>query len=324
MRLVPYNPAMKEMWDCAVRASRNGTFLFRRDYMDYHCDRFEDHSLCFFDDHNKWVACLPACCLHNEKVVTSHGGLTYGGFILSPHATCEDVLAMFNLSVSHYRAHGFERFLYKPIPYIYNSYPSEEDLYALFQQGALLISCAVSSTVDLCNPLPLSQLRTRKQRKAQKAQLKVCSYELVPVSEREAALCEFWRILTDVLSVYHQTKPVHTFNEIKRLQALFPENIRLYTTLSGSPDHIVAGCVVYETTHVAHVQYIAANAEGRSLGALDLLFSVLRQSYAQRLRYLDFGISTEDQGRRLNAGLLFQKEGFGGRAVCYDCYQILL
>ena len=28
----------------------------------------------------------------------------------------------------------------------------------------------------------------------------------------------------------------------------------------------------------------------------------------------------EEEGKILNTTLIFQKEGFGGRGVCYDCY----
>jgi hypothetical protein len=32
-------------WDDFVRTSKNGLFLFERGYMDYHAERFSDHSL---------------------------------------------------------------------------------------------------------------------------------------------------------------------------------------------------------------------------------------------------------------------------------------
>ena len=38
------------------------------------------------------------------------------------------------------------------------------------------------------------------------------------------------------------------------------------------------------------------------------------------IAYFDFGKSTERHGEYLNEQLIFQKEGFGGRAVCYDTY----
>ena len=39
-------------------------------------------------------------------------------------------------------------------------------------------------------------------------------------------------------------------------------------------------------------------------------------------RWIDFGISTEERGQRLNEGLASYKEGFGARAVNYDTYAL--
>jgi hypothetical protein len=40
MRVERYTGAARGLWDGFVRDSRNGTFLFFRDYMEYHQDRF--------------------------------------------------------------------------------------------------------------------------------------------------------------------------------------------------------------------------------------------------------------------------------------------
>lgn len=40
-----YNDTDKEAWNAFVDQSRNATFLLNRSYMDYHSDRFTDHSL---------------------------------------------------------------------------------------------------------------------------------------------------------------------------------------------------------------------------------------------------------------------------------------
>ena len=57
------------------------------------------------------------------------------------------------------------------------------------------------------------------------------------------------------------------------------------------------------------------------MGALDLLFDTLIDSCSGSFKYFDFGRSTEHGGRYLNESLIFQKEGFGGRGVCYDTYE---
>ena len=93
--------------------------------------------------------------------------------------------------------------------------------------------------------------------------------------------------------------------------------------MTDSTGNIVAGTVMYVTDNVAHSQYIAASEQGRDYGALDLLFSKLITDVFAAHRYFDFGISTEQGGRFLNEGLMFQKEGFGARAVVYDTYEII-
>ena len=48
---------------------------------------------------------------------------------------------------------------------------------------------------------------------------------------------------------------------------------------------------------------------------------LLNQVYTSKA-YFDFGISTEQQGRYLNAGLIENKESYGARAVAYDWYEV--
>jgi hypothetical protein len=86
---------------------------------------------------------------------------------------------------------------------------------------------------------------------------------------------------------------------------------------------VVAGTVLFITENVVHAQYISSDDVGYKTGALDyLLSSILNSDICQGRQYFDFGVSTEDEGAKLNEGLLFQKEGFGGRGICYDEYLI--
>lgn len=48
LEIVRYTAEFKNKWDELVNCSRNGTFLFLRDYIDYHSDRFNDCSFLFF------------------------------------------------------------------------------------------------------------------------------------------------------------------------------------------------------------------------------------------------------------------------------------
>lgn len=319
MQAIPYNESLKDEWDEIVRSSRNGTFLFERDYMDYHAERFPDASLIFLDDKGKPLGGIPATIGKDGRTVSSHAGLTYGGLLLPPNATTLVVRDMWRAAARHYGNAGCEEMLYKPVPHIYHGMPCEEDLYWLFRAEARLVSRAVSTAVPLPSRLPLSPLRRRKTAKARKAGLAVAECES---GARESGWDAFWELLGHVLLSRHHVRPVHSLSEISRLRDLFPERIRLFLVRSSS-NETLAGCVAYVTDRVAHIQYIAAGEEGRATGALDLLFDLLIGKFATEGKsFLDFGISTENGGLTLNEGLVFQKEGFGGRAICYDTYRL--
>jgi hypothetical protein len=106
------------------------------------------------------------------------------------------------------------------------------------------------------------------------------------------------------------------------LAARFPESIRLHAaSLDGG---LTAGVVVYETETVAHAQYIGATRHAQTSYALTALVDHVISSYAGRKHWFDFGISTTDEGRRLNAGLAANKESYGARGVVYDHYELEL
>lgn len=318
-QLVPYSIEFQAAWNEAARRMRGQSFLFDRSFMDYHKDRFEDISLLVFDNRKRVVALLPAnVCPNGGRKVESHGGLTYGGLLVAPCLGAREVMEIFELCRAFYREAGFEQLIYKPMPHIYATYPAEEDLYALFRDGAVLETRSLSTVIDLRTPYSLSELRGRKVRRAEKAGLKYVESGLEQVEA-------FWQMLDEVLTSRHGTHPVHTVSELRLLMERFPKQIRLFSVLEG--EALVGGCLLFLTTRVVHVQYIAASTRGKEIGALDFLFDrliLLFQADAAERPYFDFGISTEQGGRVLNEGLTFQKEGFGGRAICYDSYKLRL
>ena len=68
-----YHLKHKSIWDSFIDLSKNGTFLFKRDFMEYHSSRFKDFSLIIFRD-SKPIALFPAN-IESENVY-SHQGLT--------------------------------------------------------------------------------------------------------------------------------------------------------------------------------------------------------------------------------------------------------
>lgn len=310
MQLRRYTPADKADWDKFIAASRNGTFLFRRDFMDYHSDRFTDHSLIITDEKG-WVAVLPA---NMTSSYHSHQGLTYGGFILAPRVGAGTVMALFDMVKVYLKREGFAEWHYKQIPYIYHRQPAEDDEYALWRIGAKLEVCNLATAIDLRSDLTpaLEERRRRGQRRAMKL-----GYTVRPLTN-PAELPSFWPIIEDNLRSCHNTAPVHTAQEMQLLMSRFPENIKCWVVETS--DNIPSGIfVVFEDGPVAHSQYPHATAEGKQNGVMDLLILHVIDHYRQlqSIRYFDFGISNEQGGRFLNEGLQAQKEGFGARGVTY-------
>ena len=201
--------------------------------------------------------------------------------------------------------------VYKTIPYIYHTLPSEEDRYALFRLGAKLIRRDISSTIDLSSHFKYSKLRKRVINRAKKEHL-----EIVKSDDYQ----EFWRLLSELLRVEHQVAPVHALEEIEYLAKKFRDNIKLYVVKKDKK--LVAGTLIYENRTMVHTQYLANSVEGKTIGALDFLLDHLITVIYKEKHYFDFGISTEKGGRYLNSGLISQKEGFGARAIVHDFYEL--
>lgn len=296
-------------WNQFVEKAKNGTFLFKRNYMDYHADRFQDHSLMFYKQ-GRLYALLPAND-DGEGTFWSHQGLTYGGLIMSDKCRAEEVCNLFSQMNDYLQEKHFQRVVYKHIPWIYASQPSEEDLFAITDVcKATIRTRDIASVVDMKAPISFSELRLRGARKAEK----------VGVSIKESEdISSFWQLLDDHLWQKFHTHPVHTLQEITLLKDRFPENIRLFT--AEKDGEIVGGTLLYLSYTTVKTQYISANDEGLQCGALDMLFHQLLNNTKWNQRYFDFGTSNIKADDSLNAPLIHQKEGFGARAVCYDTYE---
>ena len=68
---------------------------------------------------------------------------------------------------------------------------------------------------------------------------------------------------------------------------------------------------------MVHTLFLCANDIAREVGALDATIDFVMTNFMAGKEWLDFGISTENDGSYLNLGLINQKETFGGRTVVY-------
>lgn len=106
----PYDKTYKALWDDFIERSKNGTFMLKRDYVEYHADRFVDNSLLFFYD-DELIALLPLS--RHDNVLKSHGGLTFGGFISSANMKQVKMNECVKALIEYLKEHKFKALEYK-------------------------------------------------------------------------------------------------------------------------------------------------------------------------------------------------------------------
>ncbi|MDR0393318.1 MAG: GNAT family N-acetyltransferase [Puniceicoccales bacterium] len=304
-----YKPECKEIWNAFIQSSKNGIFMFYRNYMEYHSNKFQDYSLLFYEN-EKLIAVLPASL--KDDVIVSHGGLTFGGVVADSRMTTKKMLEVFQVLKVFLEDNGIKKIVYKALPYIYHKIPSEEDRYVIFLNNGRLIKQEPCSLVFLDNKLKFCKGKKYGISKAKKADLKVL---------KSKDYDQFFKLEKARLNERYAVDPVHTASEMNCLANNFPENIKLYAVLNKSLE-MVAGTILYLNNKAAHAQYIASNEEGRENGAIDYLMDYLINDLYKDYKYFDFGISTEQGGHYLNEGLIAQKEMLGGRTICFSTYEI--
>lgn len=310
MKIVRYSPDQASRWDEFVEASANGTFLHLRSYMDYHSDRFADCSLMVYSDSGRLTALLPANI--KDTTLYSHGGLTYGGWIVARRHCLDSVLLEAMDAAREWMAdNGINELIYKPVPHIYHQTPCEADIYYLWLNGASMKSCLLSSAIDLRSPRCQSESSRQASRHATEQKISLC---MGP--EAYVHLADFYTLLCRVLAERHDTRPVHSLDEIKLLMSRFPNNIKLAVAHSANGE-LLAGTLVYITATVAHTQYIAVSPLGRKTGVFAAIIDYVADALPRGCRYLDFGNSNEDNGFILNTTLNQQKYQLGGRPTVY-------
>lgn len=296
-------------WNEFVANAKNSTFLHNRLFMEYHSDRFEDFSLIVLDG-EKWIAVLPANVVENQ--LYSHQGLTYGGLLYNEKIKLGQVIEAFKTILQYLNENGITKLFLKTVPTIYHKKPAEELNYGLFLTKAKLIRSDCLSVLELQKDNFITKTRKESIRRGQKNGL---------IIKEDTNFELFWNeILIPNLSQKHQAKPVHSLAEIEKLQQSFPENIRHFNVYLN--DKIVAGTTIFVTDNVIHPQYISGQKDKNELGSIDFLYHYLIFDVFKDKQIFDFGPSHEQNGTKINEGILFWKESFGASTISHNHYEV--
>jgi hypothetical protein len=314
-----YAKEFENEWEEFVGASINGTFMQERKFLGYHpSDRFSDHSLIFMED-NRIIAVLPAARVqHADKcILYSHPGASHGGLIIEPSLGTKKCLELVSAFVDYCAKAGFDYIRLKPVPRIYHSGLSDQLDFALRYSGFEIEYTELATALEfkkegepflkqVMNPTAF-----RSYQKALKSGLSVIE---------DADINDYWPVLESKLKQNHNAKPTHSLEEIKHLQTLYPDRIKLFAAYKGTMP--AAGVLAFLLNErVINCFYIAHDDQYQHMRPLNLIFGYMMEWGGQNsFLYLDWGISTEGKGSSVNTGLFRFKEGYGGHGVLRECY----
>jgi hypothetical protein len=308
-RVEKYTKENRLAWDTFISGAKNATFLFARDFMEYHSDRFTDYSLLVYKD-DLLYAVLPANIVGDK--LYSHKGLTYGSLVLSKSAKLLYTFEAFKALLAFLNAKAISTLELRNIPTFYNTMPSDELSYFLFKANATLIKRDALMVIDTSTKIKFQKNRREGINKAKRNGLTIAvdhNFE------------GFWNeILIPNLQQKHGVAPVHSLEEIQLLAAKFPDHIKQVNVYKDNV--IVAGTTLFLTKTTIHPQYVSGNSDKNAFGSLDLAYDYIINHFDSSKRYFDFNISSEENGTALNSGLIFWKESCGARTFVADNYLI--
>ncbi|OGO76943.1 MAG: hypothetical protein A2Y23_00100 [Clostridiales bacterium GWB2_37_7] len=314
-----YSRELENEWEGFVDSSVNGTFMQERKFLGYHpSDKFSDHSLIFIED-KKIIAVLPAAVVQQEdkRILYSHPGASHGGLIIKSSLSTKKCLKLVSALIEYCAMTGFDYIRLKPVPRIYHSGLSDQLDFALRFSGFEIEYTELATALELKKGKNhflkhvMSSTALRNYQKALKSGLSVIE---------DADINDYWAVLEKNLELNHNAKPTHTFKEIKYLKELYPDRIKLFAAYKGSI--LTAGVLVFLLNErVINCFYIAHDDRYQHMRPLNLVFGYMMEWGGQNsFSYLDWGISTEGKGSRVNTGLFQFKEGFGGHGVLRESY----
>ena len=313
IEVIRYTEAYKEKWDKFVLTnSVNGSFLQSRKFLDYHKDRFLDHSLLFVRGGSTIVGVCPAAEMmdNGKKCFYSHAGSTFGGIVVGKeYYNLTNVIGMVDAVDEYLKNNGFGYALFKSANQIFSIENNNLIDYMFYHNGYSNYD-ELSFAIDLAS-LPNGDVLANLTAKTRNLYKKSLENNLVlkEVKTKEE-IAIFYQILCKSLEKY-ETKPVHSLEELYELYFdRLPENIRFYLVYFG--DVAVSGSMVFIINDVFHTQYLAADPDYLYVKPMDFMdTSLILLAKQENKHYFSFGISTEEHGKYLNENLARFKEGFG-------------
>lgn len=314
-RVERYQDSLESDWDDFVlNHSANGTFLQTRNFLNYHPkERFEDASLIVFEK-NKLIAVIPACAIYENSGIElfSHKGSTFGGIIIKKdYYVAEKVINIVKV-LDSYIKQRYKKLTLKITSDLFSSLPSDLLQYVLTYLG-FKSYVELSTYIDLISiPEDVTRIFDRnKIRNIAKCDKQGLMFREL---ENDLEIEDFYKLLKINLSKY-DLKPIHTVEEIKNFKYdRIPNNVKFYGVFKDNKEVSGGMMFVFNQTNVIHAQNLSADYRFSEYSPITYMYyRVIKQAKEDGYKALSWGISTENQGKMLNMGLIRNKESYGSK-----------
>ncbi len=309
IKVVPWTEMGKDeaVWDSFVEEANGGNIFHKLSFLKYHQEKFQanEYQLVFVKGESIF-GLMPMAIFKEAGVLAARSpyGASYGGPIFRKklsYSESMDVVGSLLNFLSLEKIHKITITL--PIPPIYREYCDTFTL-ALYENKFRCVNQDISSIVALRRDV--HEVEERFDSRARNMIRKAVKNDVSIM--RNTSLDIFWPVLLKTFEK-HGTEPTHSFDDVKWLMRIFPEQIYCSTAMyKGNP---IAGICFFEMNRkVNSTFYFANDPQYQHLQGLSFLISdAIKFSTSKGYAFLDFGTSSVNMQGRSN---IFKfKEGFG-------------
>jgi len=310
----------KQIWDDFVDDSNNGTIFHKQKFLSYHKNKFKDneHHLLFYQG-KKLISVLPLAIFESEggKIAKSPYGASFGGFV-DKKAIYSDISRIVKTFKEYAIENNYSTIIITLPPLTYNQQPNNSQDFCLLKERFQLNNRELTSIIPLYNESSTKIFDSykyscrRKIRKAIKNNF---------ITKNIENMHEFYDLLLQNHNKFKKT-PTHSFDELRELKKLFPEDINIFGVYSGN--ELTAGVLCISMNNKVVLSfYICHQKQFDNYGVTALaLNSAIIWASENGFKFFDLGTSSLNMVA--NEGLLSFKESFGSTAIFRDTYTLEL
>lgn len=307
-----FSQNVSDEWDQFVLSTSGGTLHSRREFLNYHKEKFEDLSFIFTLD-NEIVAVLAAAVL-NDKLV-SHPGASYGGLIYKQNLKLEQVSEIKNIIYQECKVRKLNELEIR-FPYSIMS----KNYFDKFKYVTNSETTKVFK--EISQYIPLDELDNTKYSKNFIRILKKNKNFHTVQSLEKKDIINFYKILEKNL-VKHDTKPTHSIEELNYLIENLNDDFDLFVTKNLEGKIISASLVMKLDSKTVHSFYFCTDYDFIKSSPLINTIDFIAYKYKSLgFKNYSLGISTEKKGMVVNGNLNSFKEKFNTLATIRETYLI--